>query len=91
MLYKLLLLHVILLLLLLFYFGVISGFYFFILFFLPERFDWSIMGWTILRRAFINLSKMRVEASHIAHTIYIAEMLQTRSNIDFKKVFDYAR
>lgn len=23
---------------------------------LPERFDWSIIGWTILRLAFINLS-----------------------------------
>jgi len=26
------------------------------LFMLPERFDWSIIGWTILRLAFINLS-----------------------------------
>lgn len=26
---------------------------------LPERFDWSIMGWTILRLAFINLSADR--------------------------------
>ena len=39
---------------------------------LPARFDWSIIGWTILRRALMNLQNIKTNPPSVSFCLYLS-------------------